>query len=116
MESMRAWLFGFAVVTVIAFGLKNYAVAASSEDLFKSSDVNLGKQLHKENRCSECHQARSGLNEHDYYTRPGRIVGNQAKLVSQISYCSTQLNLSFFPEDELSIAAFLNDAYYKLKQ
>lgn len=87
----------------------------AQERLFKNADIEAGKALHQEHKCSACHQERCGLNEKDYYTRPNRKVTTQEKLIAQIAYCSSQLQLSFFPEDELNLAAYLNNAYYKLK-
>lgn len=98
----------------IVFVSATFSVQAQ-ERLFKNADVAAGKALHNENNCSTCHQQRTGKNEKDFYTRVDRKVTSQEKLISQIAYCSSQLSLSFFPEDELNIAAFLNSNYYKLK-
>jgi cytochrome c553 len=89
--------------------------AATKERLFAKADIAAGKSLHQENNCTACHQQRTGKNDKDFYTRIDRKVKTQEKLISQIAYCSSQLNLSFFPEDELNIAAYLNDSFYKLK-
>lgn len=89
--------------------------AASKERLFAKADIAAGKSLHQENNCTACHQQRTGKNDKDFYTRVDRKVKTQEKLISQIAYCSSQLNLSFFPEDELNIAAYLNYSFYKLK-
>ncbi len=89
--------------------------AANQERLFAKADIAAGKLLHQENNCTACHQQRTGKNDTDFYTRMDRKVKTQEKLISQIAYCSSQLNLSFFPEDELNIAAYLNDSFYKLK-
>lgn len=99
----------------LALTLSASATAQSQERLFKGADVAAGKALHQEHKCSACHQERRGLNEKDYYTRPDRKITAQEKLITQINFCSTQLSLSLFPEDELNIAAYLNNAYYKLK-
>lgn len=99
----------------LALTLPVSASAQAQERLFKGSDIAAGKALHQEHKCSTCHQERHSLNEKDYYTRPDRKVTSQEKLITQINFCSTQLKLSLFPEDELNIAAYLNNAYYKLK-
>lgn len=109
----------FGMMTAPRVMLTLFAFASlqiqAQERLFKNADINAGKGLHAENSCNTCHQRLKGKNERDFYTRFDRKVNTQEKLVSQIAYCSTQLSLSFFPEDELNIAAFLNNAYYKLK-
>lgn len=99
----------------LALTLSVSASAQSQERLFKGADIAAGKALHQEHKCSACHQERRNLNEKEYYTRPDRKVTSQEKLITQINFCSTQLKLSLFPEDELNIAAYLNNAYYKLK-
>lgn len=91
------------------------AAPQSQDPLFKGADIAAGKALYQEHKCSACHQERHGLSEKDYYTRPGRKVTTQEKLITQINFCSTQLSLSLFPEDELNIAAYLNKTYYKLQ-
>lgn len=101
-------------LSIVVFIIPAFPVQAQ-ERLFKKADIAAGKTLHNENNCSTCHQQRTGKNEKEFYTRLDRKVTTQEKLISQIAYCSSQLSLSFFPEDELNIAAFLNDAYYKLK-
>ena len=101
--------------TALILILSASAAPQSPERLFKGADIAAGKALHQEHKCSACHQERHGLSEKDYYTRPGRKVTTQEKLITQINFCSTQLSLSLFPEDEINIAAYLNDAYYKLK-
>lgn len=106
------WIFTIAVsALLLQFSLQTDA----QERLFAKADTLAGKALHTENNCSACHQQRTGLNEKDFYTRPDRKVKTQEKLISQIEVCNSQLNSGFFPEDELNIAAFLNDAYYHLK-
>ncbi|WP_395005570.1 hypothetical protein [Undibacterium sp.] len=89
--------------------------AATKERLFAKADISAGKLLHQENNCTACHQQRTGKDDKNFYTRVDRKVKTQEKLISQIAFCSSQLNLSFFPEDELNIAAYLNDSFYKLK-
>lgn len=91
------------------------AAPHAQERLFKGADVVAGKALYQEHKCSACHQERRGLNDQDYYTRTDRKVSSQEKLITQINFCSTQLGLTLFPEDELNIAAYLNETYYKLK-
>lgn len=104
-----------SLVLTLTLALSPLASLQAQERLFKNADSAAGKTLHAENNCSACHQQRTGKDEKDFYTRLDRKVKTQEKLISQIAYCSAQLSLSFFPEDELNIAAFLNSSYYKLK-
>lgn len=72
-----------------------------------------GRKLVEANKCEACHQGRIPGPAGAIYTRKDRKVTSLAKLKSQVAMCTTQLNLSLFPEDEESIAAFLNATYYK---
>jgi hypothetical protein len=98
-----------------AIFLLNAFPSQAGERLFLKADIAAGKALHSENNCSACHKQASNLEEHGFYTRSNRKVTSQEKLLTQIGLCSAKLNLSFFPDDELNIAAFLNETYYKLK-
>ena len=82
--------------------------------LFKDADVALGEKLIAENKCSECHIRRVGGDGSDIYNPKGRI--NSAGLLrGMVEYCSTQLNLGFFPEDTTAVAAVLNKRHYKFR-
>lgn len=113
--SFRMSKFVLMQTLMLTLVLSPLASIQAQERLFKNADSAAGKTLHAENNCSTCHQQRTGKDEKDFYTRLDRKVKTQEKLISQIAYCSSQLSLNFFPEDELNIAAFLNSAYYKLK-
>lgn len=114
MKSRNSFRISSFVLT-LTLALSPLTSLQAQERLFKNADSAAGKTLHAENNCSTCHQQRTGKDEKDFYTRLDRKVKTQEKLISQIAYCSAQLSLSFFPEDELNIAAFLNSTYYKLK-
>ncbi len=72
-----------------------------------------GRKLVEANKCEACHQGRFPGPVGTIYLRKDHKVSNWAKLKSQVAMCSSQLNLSLFPEDEENIAAFLNATYYK---
>ena len=73
-----------------------------------------GRELVEANKCEACHQGRIAGPVGTIYLRKDRKVKSWANLKSQVGMCSAQLNLKLFPEDEESIAAFLNETYYKL--
>ena len=62
--------------------------------------------------CSACHARNVGGNGDDIYNPKGRI-NTPGLLRGMVDYCSTQLNLGFFPEDTTAVAAVLNREHYK---
>ena len=72
-----------------------------------------GKKLVAESKCEVCHENKTLGVPGAIYTRKDRKVTDYAKLKSQVSLCTTQLNLALFPEDEESIVSYLNHAWYK---
>ena len=72
-----------------------------------------GKKLVGESKCELCHENKTLGVPGAIYTRKDRKVTDYAKLKSQVSLCTTQLNLALFPEDEESIVQYLNHAWYK---
>ena len=87
---------------------------AQQHPLFKDADVALGEKLIVENKCEECHIRRVGGDGSDISNPQGRI-NTAGSLRGMVDYCSTQLNLGFFPEDSTAVAAVLNRRHYKFK-
>lgn len=87
---------------------------AQQHALFKDADMSLGEKLIVENKCEECHVRRVGGDGSDIYNPQGRI-NTAGSLRGMVDYCSTQLNLGFFPEDTTAVAAVLNKRHYKFK-
>ncbi len=77
-------------------------------------DLAEGKSLVASKKCEACHQDKVYGPVGTVYLRKDRKVGTWPKLKSQVALCNSELNLGLFPEEEESIAAFLNDTYYKL--
>jgi cytochrome c2 len=81
---------------------------------FGAPDVAEGRRLVQAHKCEACHEAKVKGPAGTIYLRKDRKVTSWAKLKSQVAACNSMLNIGLFPEDEESIAAFLNEAYYKL--
>jgi hypothetical protein len=73
-----------------------------------------GQKLVQTHKCEMCHQDKVYGPEGTIYLRKDRRVTSWSKLKSQVAACNTMLNISLFPEEEDSIAAYLNERYYKL--
>ena len=87
---------------------------AQAHPLFKDADFAHGEKLIAENKCNECHIRRVGGNGSSIYKPTGRI-NSAGALRGMVEYCNTELNLGFFPEDTNSVAAVLNQRYYKFR-
>jgi hypothetical protein len=80
---------------------------------FASPSVENGHKLVEKAKCEQCHAAKVPGPEGAIYLRKDRRVGSWARLKAQVTGCNADLNLGLFPEEELDVAAFLNDRYYK---
>lgn len=73
-----------------------------------------GRKLVEEKKCEACHQQKVYGTPGTIYLRKDRKVQSWAKLKSQVALCNSELNIGLFPEEEESVAAFLNASWYKL--
>ena len=73
-----------------------------------------GRKLVDTHKCETCHQDKVYGQVGTIYLRKDRKVTSWGKLKSQVAACNSMLNIGLFPEEEESIAAHLNEAYYKL--
>jgi len=98
---------------VIAISLLMGSASVWAE-AFPHADPIEGKSMHAE-KCIACHEKDFGGDEASaIYLRPDRKVNTISGLKSQLTACTTMLNLDLFPEDEANIGAYLNNTYYKL--
>ena len=87
---------------------------AQQPGIFKDADHKLGEKLIAENKCDSCHARREGGDGTSIYKPQGKI-NTAGALRGMVDYCSTELNLGFFPEDTTAVAAVLNKRHYKFK-
>jgi mono/diheme cytochrome c family protein len=78
---------------------------------FANADVKAGQSLVEKN-CISCHASSYGGNGSGIYTRDFRKVQTSKGLVAQIRNCNTMLGLKWFEDEELNVAAYLNQQYY----
>ncbi len=96
----------------VLFALALPALAfAQDKSIFKDADLPLGEKLIAEHKCAACHMRRVGGDGSEIYRPTGRI-NNAGALRGMVQYCSTELNLSLFPEEVQSIAAVLDRDHY----
>jgi mono/diheme cytochrome c family protein len=85
---------------------------AVANDIFAKADVAAGKALLEKN-CISCHASSYGGDGSSIYTREYPKVKTSKGLVAQVRSCNTMLGLKWFDDDELNVAAYLNQTYYK---
>lgn len=73
-----------------------------------------GRKLVEAHKCEKCHQDKVYGPVGSIYLRKDRKVTSWPKLKSQVAACNTMLSIGLFPDEEESIAAYLNETYYKL--
>jgi hypothetical protein len=89
--------------------------AAQGAPLFKDADLALGEKLMAEHRCTACHIRRVGGDGSAIYRPQGRI-NTAGALRGMVDYCSTELNLSLFPEEVTAVAAVLDRDHYRFER
>ncbi len=78
-----------------------------------AEDPAAGRTLHEDN-CVACHTSLMDGNPDEMYLRDNRFVQTYPSLVTQVRRCEVNLNLQWFDEDVDNVAAYLNEAFYKL--
>lgn len=89
------------------------SVNTQANTLFEKADLTAGKALVEKN-CVSCHASSFGGDGSAIYTREYHKVKTSKGLIAQVRACNTNLDLKWFEDDELNVAAFLNQTYYKL--
>lgn len=102
----------FHILFCIALG--SNSAMAQVPTLFQGADLKLGEKLIADNRCVACHQQKAGGDGSAIYKPAGR-VNTPGILRGMVERCSTELNLSLFPEEVTAIAAVLNRDHYRFK-
>lgn len=90
----------------LALVLPVAAVAAPS--------VDEGRKLVETHKCESCHERHVYGPPGAIYQRKDRKVTSWAKLKAQVAACNTMVNIGLFPDEEESVALYLNQTYYKL--
>ena len=88
--------------------------AHAQHEAFPFGDPRRGKTL-LETKCIGCHVARFGGDGSGVFTRSPRRVSSAASLLAWVQRCNAGNKLDLGPEEEESLAAHLNEAYYRFK-
>jgi mono/diheme cytochrome c family protein len=98
----------------IAFAAAPLLSAPTLAGPFDKGNIEEGKATHEE-KCNGCHAAKFGGDGTKIYTRADRRVKTPSGLSQMITTCNAMLGNNLFPEDELHLAAYLNNQFYKFK-
>lgn len=100
---------------ILAVAMVVYAVAANAApDEFAFGDPAQGAKLY-EQKCAACHAAQFGGDGSSVFTRADRRIHTPAALLAQVQNCNQRVRAGLSAEDEQSVAAWLNERYYKFK-
>lgn len=91
------------------------SLSANANELFSKADTVAGKALHEKN-CISCHASSFGGDGSAIYTREYNKIKTSKGLVAQVRNCNTMLGLKWFEDEELNVAAHLNQTYYKFEK
>ncbi len=99
----------------LAVALVMYIGAAqAAPDEFAFGDAKQGQKLYAE-KCAACHVSQFGGDGSSVFTRPDHRIHTPASLLAQVQGCNRRARTGLSAEDEQSVAAWLNERYYKFK-
>ena len=101
-------------VALAAFVLLSAAPALAQSDAFPFGDPKLGTNV-LEAKCSSCHVARFGGDGSGVFTRADRNASSAQSPLAWVQRCNAGNKAGLSAEEEESVAAFLNEGYYKFK-
>ena len=103
---------------VVALGGGSLAVFSfvllAQSGAFPFGDPKLGKQA-LEAKCSSCHVQRWGGDGSGVFKRTDRRASSTQSLLAWVQKCNAGNKAGLSGEEEESVAAYLNQAYYKFK-
>lgn len=102
-------------ISAAAMGLALSLTCSAYADPFPKADAASGKRAFDEAQCAACHDKLVGGDGTKIFTRPDRKITTAPALLKMVRFCIDRTGASVFPEDVESIAAYLNQRYYKFK-
>ena len=101
-----------AVVAALLMGTT--PASAQQPKAFANGDAKAGEALVQRD-CIACHAQRFG-DATKMYTRADRKVRSPEQLLAQVRVCNVELKAGYFPDEEESVAAYLNRQFYRFAQ
>lgn len=97
--------------TLIATLFLLLAFGAQAGEPLDATDTAKAKALHDKS-CIGCHSRMYGGDGSKIYTRDDRILSSKQQLLQRVAVCNAQAKAGWRPEEEASVAAWLNQRYY----
>ena len=91
-----------------------FASVAHAEPPWGKVDLQAAPELHQK-ACAGCHIRMYGGDGSKMYSRDGRMLSTQLELLQRVGACNAQMNAGWFPEEEGTVAAWLNQRYYRFE-
>lgn len=91
------------------------AAAHAQSDAFPFGNPRIGQKLYAA-KCAACHVSRFGGDGSRVFTRPDHRIHTTSGLFAQVQACNDRSHAGLSAADEESVAAWLNETYYKLKK
>ena len=91
-----------------------FASVAHAEPPWGKVDLQAAPELHQKAGAG-CHIRMYGGDGSKMYTRDGRMLSTQLELLQRVGACNAQMNAGWFPEEEGTVAAWLNQRYYRFE-
>ncbi len=98
--------------SLIFSALLCFSLNIQANEVFAKADTNAGKVLVNQH-CISCHASSFGGDGSAIYTRENTLVKSSKGLLAQVRNCNTMLGLKWFEDEELNVAAYLNQHYYQ---
>lgn len=90
------------------------ALPALAAEPWGKVDLEAAKPLH-DKACQSCHTRMYGGDGSKMYTRDGRMLSTKLELLQRVAACNAMVSAGWFPEEEGSVAAWLNQHYYRFE-
>ena len=102
-----------SVTTLLALIL--ISLPALATEPWGNADPKVGKE-HHDKACIACHAGLYGGDGSKMYTRDGRLLSTKLDVLQRVASCNAMVSSGWFPEEEASVAAWLNQQYYHFKK
>jgi len=103
-------MFKYLALAILAYS----SAVIAAPDVISFGNPAQGKKLYQE-KCAACHASMFGGDGSRVFTRPDRKIHTPAALLAQVQGCNQRTHAGLTAEQEQSVAAWLNQRYYKFK-